>query len=452
MNKPSAEWTVMVFLNADNNLERFALLDFKEMAEIGSTDEVNIITQFDRSGSWATSYGDWTQCLRFRVAKDMAPLPQNALEDLGEVNMGDGQVLADFVQWTMQAYPAKRYMLDIWDHGQGWRFDEARLVEGTAEEKAAYRAFRRETSAAEIRDRATRRAAGEASAGAPAPAGDGLRGISPGRVIESSYRYVSIDDSSQDKLYNREIQDSLLALLHGQRLDLIGFDACLMAMVETGYALRDVCNVMVGSEELEPGDGWDYGDWMKRLVADPTMDAAELGKVLVESYRMYYESPDTEDTEVTLSAIDLSHMASLAELIDALADELRQKLPVELANIRQARKNCFVYAPGYGLHGIDLVHFCEQLGTATQDTALRSKAQAVGAAVSACVVANYAGPDRQDNYGSRGLAIYFPARRALFNTDPDGEGYKKANTHYPVEFVQSHRWADFLQEYYKLVP
>ena len=213
--------------------------------------------------------------------------------------------------------------------------------------------------------------------------------------------------------------------------------------------MRDVCHVMVGSEDLEPGDGWNYQDWLKRLVAKPDMDAAALGKTLVASYRRVYR---TKDPTVTLSAIDLSNMTSLAELVDVLADEMSQKLPAELANIKRARKNCIAYAESYGLHGIDLAHFCEQLAATTQDAALRSKAKAVHAAVNACVIANYAGSARLGNYGSHGLAIYFPAKRALFNTDPDSDGYKKANTFYPVEFVQSYRWADFLQAYYKLVP
>lgn len=449
MNPSLAEWTVMVFLNADNNLESFGLLDFAEMAKIGSTDKVNVVVQFDRTGVYAPD-PPWSQCLRFRITKGMQPLPSNAIQDLGEANMGDGQVLADFVTWAMQTYPAKRYMLDIWDHGQGWRLYEARLVTGTDEEKAAYREFRRETSAEAGRVRAARlTSVDRAAAPTIVPAFDAMSGISAGRVIESSYRYISIDDSSQDKLYNREIQDSLLAELAGRKLDLIGFDACLMAMVETGYAMRNVAKVMVGSEELEPGDGWNYADWLKRLVAKPNISAKTLGKLLVSSYRRVYR---TKDPTVTLSAVDLSAMAPLAELIDALADELSDKLPTELANIKQARKGCTVYATGYGLHGIDLAHFCEQLAANTPDMALRSKAVAVQTAVDACMLANYAGPARLGNYGSHGLAIYFPARRALFTTDPDGDGYQKSNTFYPVEFVQSHRWADFLGAYYNLVP
>ena len=114
-----AEWTVMVFLNADNNLEEFGLEDFQEMAKVGSSDKLNIVVQFDRTPGYAKSTPDWTQTLRFRVTKDMKALPANALADIGEQNMGDGKTLEQFVSWAMKEYPANHYMLDVWDHGQG---------------------------------------------------------------------------------------------------------------------------------------------------------------------------------------------------------------------------------------------------------------------------------------------------------------------------------------------
>ena len=120
------EWTILVFLNADNNLEPFGLKDFAEMAKVGSTNLVNVVVQFDRIPGWAVdAHDDWTGTLRFKVTKDMKPTVANAVENLGEVDMGDGKVLADFVEWGMAKYPAKRFMLVIWDHGQGWRFEQA---------------------------------------------------------------------------------------------------------------------------------------------------------------------------------------------------------------------------------------------------------------------------------------------------------------------------------------
>src|SRR5258708_2083255 len=90
-----ADWTVLVFMNGDNNLEKDALINFEQMARIGSTDRVHIIVQFDRIAKYAhTSPVDWSQTLRFRVAKDTQPQPNQAVADMGELNMGDEKVLA----------------------------------------------------------------------------------------------------------------------------------------------------------------------------------------------------------------------------------------------------------------------------------------------------------------------------------------------------------------------
>jgi hypothetical protein len=435
-----AEWTIMVFLNGDNNLEPFGLKDFEEMAQVGSTDKVNIVVQFDRSPSFSGGQGNWTQTLRFLVKKDMKPLPADAVEDIGEVNMGDGQVLADFVNWAKEKFPAKHYMLDIWDHGQGWRFQEATRVmvrdpDGLAADSEAHLAFREKQL-----EKVPARFRGEADSRA-LPRED--------QVVEGTVRYISSDDTSNDHLFNREIQDSLEEALVDERLDLIGFDACLMAMVETAYAMRNVANVMVGSEELEPGDGWDYERFLTKLIDNPTMDAEGLGQVLVDAYKERYSG---DDETVTLSAVRLSQIRRQAGAINRFANACQVRLGSEGAMLREAREACENYAPGYGLHGIDLDCFCEQVEEKTSDGTLQSRAKAVRTEIQALVIHNYAGTERQGNFGSKGLAIYFPLTKALFDVDPDNEGYLESNTNYPVQFVQDYRWDNFLHAYFVLNP
>jgi hypothetical protein len=68
------------------------------------------------------------------------------------------------------------------------------------------------------------------------------------------------------------------------------------------------------------------------------------------------------------------------------------------------------------------------------------------------VIHNYAGKKRQGNFGSRGLAIYFPHSNKAYQSDPDKDGYQKGNNNYPVEFVQTQTWADFLHAYFAKVP
>jgi hypothetical protein len=116
---PVADWTFMVYLDGDNSLESAAIDTFLNMASVGSTPQVNIVVQMDRIGI-DDRYDNWTDCKRFYITKGMIPTPENATLDLGEVNMGDPQTLKDFVNWTMNNYPANRYFLVLWDHGAGF--------------------------------------------------------------------------------------------------------------------------------------------------------------------------------------------------------------------------------------------------------------------------------------------------------------------------------------------
>ena len=62
-----ADWTFMVYLNGDNNTEASAVNDFLKMAHIGSTADVNVVVQFDRSPldqttggvGYTDANGDW---------------------------------------------------------------------------------------------------------------------------------------------------------------------------------------------------------------------------------------------------------------------------------------------------------------------------------------------------------------------------------------------------------
>ena len=450
---PRAEWTVMIFMDGDNNLEEDSLIDFTEIARVGSTDRVNVVVQLDRIGKYVTrddeKYPFWTQTLRFYMTKGITPSPDNTPKeyDIGEANMGDGQTLADFVSWAKTTFPARRYALIISDHGQGWR--------GTVTPTDDVRALVSGSGG----DLLTRPRVGNVIAAFPFRT-----------ALGSPYRTISFDETNKDKLYNREVQDSLLKELKGEKLDLIGFDACLMAMVETGYAMRGVAAAFVGSEELEPGTGWQYDDWLGALTRTPTMDGPSLGKALVESYRKRYGTAagDREpNLKTTLSLTDLKAMDALADAISALSKSLISKFDAEKENIKAARDACAVYAPNalgdgrdYFYH-VDLARFCEQLLQHTQDREIRQRASAVLGIVKAAVPDNYAGAARQGMFGSNGLAIYFPPSGSAYKDDWLSErGYDNSRTlatgekapDFPVEFVERHYWADFLHVYFKNFP
>lgn len=426
-----AEWTVLVFMNGDNNLEEYMLRDLREMAKVGSTDKVNIVVQLDRIGRYYETSPQWSQTLRFRVTRGMRLGPESAVEDVGEANMGDPKVLSSFVTWGMAQYPARRYMLIISDHGQGWKNIRVPL---------------RDASPGESKEALPRSVARD-----------------PFRSARSSpYRSVSHDETSNDELYNSETASALAAALGNGKLDVLGFDACLMAMVESAYAFRSVAKVMVASEDLEPGTGWQYNDWLGALTARPTLEATEMGRLLVDSYRRRYAEPPDEllpDDTTTLSAIDLGGMEALATAISDLSRTLMRKRDAELPRLKAAREACKHIAPDtygdgfdYFFH-IDFIRFCQQLEERTTDQEIRAKASAAASAAKRVVLANYAGQRRHGNYGASGLAIYFPPGRSAYVNDAIAERrYQRDNAEYKVEFVEKHAWVDFLHSYFEVVP
>ncbi len=428
-----ADWTVMVFLNAKNNLEPFSFLNFDQMARVGSTDRVNVVVEYGRpKRNYSDQYGGWSKTLRFKVEKGMKPAEAKAVQDLGQVNMGDGAALADFVSWARTNYPAKRTMLALWDHGQGWRRAMALNLQASAADLGRV---------AKARAAARERLGGVLGSLEPLPDDMGLHG---------AFRYVSHDEDTGDKLFNREIQDALAGLTRDHPIDVIGFDACLMSMIETAYALRHAGTVMVGSEELEPGDGWSYDNFLEPLVADPAkFDAAALGSAMVAGYKDYYGDRDA----TTLAATDLTKIDKLAAAVSRFATEAASNLDTHMPALKRARKACENYAPGYGLNSIDLGRFLDQVAAAPGvDAALAKRATLARAALDAAVIDSYASAQRQGRFGSAGLAIYFPATQLAYDNDPDRDGYALGNTNYPVEFVDRQKWAKFLHTYLAQAP
>jgi hypothetical protein len=111
------EWTIMIYMDADNDLEYSAIADFSKLAQVGSSAAVNVVVQLDRVEGYSEAYGNWTDCKRFHITLGMTPSPENAIVSLGEVNMGDPETLKDFMMWSLAQYSAEKYALILWNHG-----------------------------------------------------------------------------------------------------------------------------------------------------------------------------------------------------------------------------------------------------------------------------------------------------------------------------------------------
>ena len=221
-----AEWTIMVYLDADNTLEANGFQDLAEMEKVGSKLGVNIIVLFDGYTSFTGSH--WFY---------IAPGSDHILDDgtikcdcaqiapdhkcPGELNMGDGKNLTYFVETAVAFAPAENYMLDLWNHGGGWWA-------------------------------------------------------------------ICVDDSSflpsgkADRLEMDEVRKALTDA--GQHLSIIDYDACFMGMVEVAYENRGLADYMVASITTEPGTGYDYTTMLDRITALEVKDAYEICEITVDSY------------------------------------------------------------------------------------------------------------------------------------------------------------------------
>jgi hypothetical protein len=371
-----AEWTVLVYLDADNNLEREAVDDFLEMSSVGSSPEVNVVVQFDRIPGYDSRYGDWTGTKRFHVQQGMTPQPANALSDLGEANMGDPQTLGSFLAWGMASFPARHTAAIIWNHGDGWR-------------RASF--------------------------------------------YKEPRKAIAWDDTNgRDSLDIAELGDVLSTVTGGgaNPIDLLAFDACLMAMVEIDAQISPYVRVRTASEETEPGTGYPFDTILADLRAHPLWAAADLGKSIVARYYEAYEGE-------THSAVDLgAGYAALVTAIDRLAGTMIANQGALVTAIGDARRE----AQQFQLHYVDLYDLALRLSEAAQIPAVQQAAQTVMDAVDAVVLA-----EQHGGYwpGATGVTIYFPGRSTAWDSAYDGD------SNY-LDFTASTRWDDFLISYLDL--
>jgi hypothetical protein len=131
--------------------------------------------------------------------------------------------------------------------------------------------------------------------------------------------------------------------LTGKYVQLLGYDACLMHMIEVVYQVMANAGVSVGSEEVEPWDGWPYDTILADLTGMPTMNEDALGTVIVDRYMDSYGYAGSE----TQSAMDNSALPNLVTAVDNLAQALMTEINGgHVAEVQQARNAAEVKCPG----------------------------------------------------------------------------------------------------------
>ena len=256
-------------------------------------------------------------------------------------SMGDPDTLADFLQWGLQEYPASHVGLILWDHGSG------------------------------------------------------------------SINGVCFDELVNDEsLTLKDIDKALSSVrpLLPQGFDFVGFDACLMATVETAAMLAPHARYMVASEENEPGTGWDFEAIGMYLDAFPSCSGAELGQVICDTYFAQCSSVDSED-RATLSVTDLSRIAALRTAFDAYAKDLFDATEANADFAPIARAIAAADNFGGNNRSEGYTNMVDLGGLIEAGADWSATAYAARAALNEAVIYQTKGPDHAQ---ASGLSVYYP--------------------------------------------
>ncbi len=377
-------WTWMVYMLEDGTgLD--GLKDLNEWEQAGSVPgEVNYIVLYDSDDD--TKDGIWY------IKKDSTGYNRTLISDkvstfLGiDPNMSSQTTLSQYLLWVKDHYPAQHYGLTMWDHGDG--------------------IFKKRSGS------------------------DG-QGVDKGFVGTMKLWQMS-----------SAVQDFVNAI--GHKVDVIGFDVCLLGQIETAYQFKDLAHYVVASEKTEPGDGWDYAVGFKGLSEDSNTSPVDVAKSICTAYCAAYlpggSSYQTTSTQAVVSVDSLTQ--DLIPALNSFSDTLIKYVANYKSQFKVAKDQSYA-APGQSggydnPDHRDLGHFAKLLiANQSLPVNLRNSAQSMLNAYEKTVIQHCY--SSAENANATGMKIWMP------------EAVKDAGTVYnyyskPTQFLKfgETNWINYL--------
>ena len=333
--EPRQSLTIMVYMCGSNLESTYGAgtRDLDEMTAALCSEDITLLVMTGGSMNWLNQEIDSDVLTIKRIGMKNGTTGSAVVDRQPAASMGDPDTLTYFLNFATDHYPADNYGLIMWDHGNG-------PMEG-----------------------------------------------------------LCLDERFKpDKMDVEELAEALHnSAFSKEKLEWIGFDACLMESVEIALQVAPYVRYMIGSEETEPEDGWDYG-----FLADVGADTngAETGRLIVD----YYIRDAKPGEFKTLSCIDLSRIEALRTRLDELFSLWQNDVdPQTYSDIAKQRKAIM----GYGLdvarnmRDHDLVDLGDLISTLSRDK--QSVGSLVNEAIDEAVL--YKASTLDD---SSGLSVYFP--------------------------------------------
>ncbi|MBX3096817.1 MAG: hypothetical protein KF812_08145 [Fimbriimonadaceae bacterium] len=260
-----AEWTIMYYWAGDNDLEKPMMDDLKELMKSGSTEDVELIVLFDRAEGHSRASIGGIR--NFTTTKWLRVQKDKLeeLEDWGERDTGDAATLTEFMNKTAERFPANRYKLVMNDHGAAWQ-----------------------------------------------PC------------------FYDEGGSKDSTLTMDEIRDSLAEFKSkNQKLDILAFDACLMACLETSFTLSEVTKYIIASQEEIPLYGYEYTKSMAEWMESPRLSTQDMALRFARHTDEFFSKSPREDVrmegaDMTISVINTAEVSGLRNSIMSMAAHFEQ--------------------------------------------------------------------------------------------------------------------------------
>jgi len=351
------EWTVLVYIAADNSLSQQSFVDINEMEAVADNDSVTFIIQIDPLND--PNYPPYfTTCRRYLIQHDTNPdsIGSILLDDLGEINSADPQTLASFANWGFNYSPSKKRMLIIWDHGNGWTKDEDQV------------------------------------------------------------KWVCSDTYFGDRMSvsEGELKEAISSIDYP--LDILVFDACLMQTAEVITEIYEYCDIVAGSEFTVPIDGILYGaapgtacsqyGLFNYISDNPICSPYELSEELVTRYINSYTTNCQWGSTISFSAIEMNdyslYLNKLKEFTRTYSGEIYNEL------YHNAYADCFNLSG----NNLDLWEFFNEVSFFNKD--VHTAAEEIASLVDSMTIA-YSALYQDVLYPRLGrMSVYFPPHSLLF--------------------------------------
>lgn len=419
--------TVIVYMAGDNDLFPFAGRNLNQMEKIGSNENVNVFVHFDmhRPGyPKTTKHYVIEKGKRIQIGADSC------------MDSGDPKTLIHAVKLAVETCPANNYMLVLWNHGTGPIQPNIRK---SVNPSYLFK-YNEKTKLIEL----------DRSIGF-------LDYLSKMNEEIEPTRGICFDDTTGNYLTDEKLKYALDVVTKEYikgKFAIIGCDACLMSMVEIASLLKDYAHVMVGSQEVELGTGWDYASVLSAFINNKP-EKHSLASHIVQAYSRAYNRITHDYTQ---SAIDLDGFSLLEQnfaqvtklLIEAFQKQKGKTVKLAI-KMSRSREHCTSFdEPTF----LDLDHLYKnlinninkfELNNSAETTHLRKQLKDSltqgSKLIEQLVIDNVAGANKKL---AKGISVYFPDEEVV---NPDGTRQRFHSSYRKCEFAIRTQWLKFILLY-----